>query len=74
MNQYHLTHEQQPQPISWNMQEAKPEQAIFTGTESECLRKFYRVCSFSWANHRKYSYTIYRLRPVSEWKGDNERE
>jgi hypothetical protein len=40
------------------------QKVIFEGTESECFGKFHSVCSFSFSNHKKYSYTHYSIEEI----------
>ena len=40
----------------------KPE-IVFEGTYMECIGKFQGMCSYSFSNHKKYSYTHYDIKP-----------
>lgn len=34
---------------------------LYTGTELECLSRFHKLCGFSFADHKKYSYLEYSI-------------
>lgn len=36
-------------------------EVLTSGSESKCLKHFHRVCSFSYSNHKKYSYDHYEV-------------
>lgn len=42
--------------------EKQKEKIIFEGSEIECLRKFQSVCSFSFSNHKEYSWINYEIK------------
>ncbi len=41
------------------------EREIFRGDEFECLGEFQKRCSFSFANHKQYSYTEFNIKEVT---------